>query len=162
MKLSQPIFFFLLTAMLGFSSCDEQRVYETNIDIKGNHWEEKDTLSHTFEIKDNLPKNLYINVRHQFDFAWRNMWLQVALKFPNDSIYSFPVNIAMSQPDGQWFGDCSGDVCLLQFPLADYTNYAFQDTGKYTLIMAHEMRENPLASVMSMGLRVENIAKTVE
>ena len=148
------IIFFLFALVL--SSCDSQRVFEKNEDFKGNEWSSGDTLSFEVAIMDNAPKNVYVNLRHQFEFSWRNVWLNFIIEFPNDSSYKSALNIPLSQPDGQWYGDCTGDVCLIQMPLQSFTNYQFPDTGNYVFRLSHEMREDPLQAVLSAGIRVEN------
>ena len=146
----------LLLGLLCFSSCDQARVYEKNTDFKSNEWLSSDTLSFELELKDTEPKNIYVNIRHQFEFAWRNVWVNLEVQFPNDSTYSMALNVPLSQPDGQWYGDCTGDVCLLQLPLNSFTNYSFPETGSYVFKLNHEMREDPLQAILSAGIRIEN------
>ena len=153
-KVSLNTVFILL--ILCFVSCDENRVYEKNMDFKSQQWPSMDTLSFTAHIEDETPLNLYVNVRHRFNYNWRNLWINLGITFPNDSLYETAINIQLSQPDGQWFGDCNGDVCLLKYPLSNYSNYAFADTGFYTFHLNHEMREDPLLEIMSAGIRIEN------
>ena len=62
----------------------------------------------------------------------------------------------LSQPDGQWYGDCTGDVCLVQLPLKSMTNFSFPTTGTYVFSLNHEMREDPLKATLSAGIRIEN------
>lgn len=153
-KLSLNVILILL--ILCFVSCDEYRVYEKDIDFKSQQWSSMDTLSFTTHIGEETPLNIYVNVRHRFNYNWRNIWLNLGIVFPNDSLYETAINIQLSQPDGQWFGDCSGDVCRLIYPLSNYTNYTCADTGFYTFRLNHEMREDPLQEIMSAGVRIEN------
>lgn len=151
-----PSYIVLIILAAFLHACDEHRVFEENQDFKSQEWISSDTIEFSTLIEDSGSKNLYINVRHRFNFNWRNVWLNLAITFPNDSLYITPINIPLSQPDGQWFGDCSGDICALQFPLSAYSNYTFPDTGNYTFNISHDMREDPLLNVMSIGMRIEN------
>lgn len=152
----------LLCLLLSLNACDTNRVYEKNEDIDQQEWLSTDSLYFDFEISDDAPKNVYLNFRHRFGFNWRNVWINLKMQLPNDSIYVMPVNIPLSQPDGQWYGDCSGDVCLMQYPLEDFTSYSFADTGIYHITLYHDMREDPLLEVLSVGLRVEEFVKEEE
>lgn len=152
----------ILALALALSSCDTNRVYEKNEDIAQQKWMSTDSLHFDFEISDHAPKNLYLNFRHRFGFNWRNVWINLALQFPNDSVFIMPVNMPLSQPDGQWYGDCSGDVCLMQYPLHDFTAYSFLDTGNYRIALNHDMREDPLLEVLSVGVRVEEYVKAAD
>ncbi|MFT4970737.1 MAG: gliding motility-associated lipoprotein GldH [Chitinophagales bacterium] len=153
--------FFTYTLMLllamGMNSCDELIIFEKDKDFKEQEWMSSDTLQFEVSIEDQDPKNLYINVRHRFNFNWRNIWLNLSVTFPNDSLYELPINIPLSQPDGQWFGDCSGDLCRLQYPLAPFAQTTFGDTGKYVFRLSHEMREDPLLNMLSAGIRIEQV-----
>ncbi len=142
--------FFALT------SCDKQVIYEKNTDLENAQWQLEDTLVFETKILDTKAKNLYLNFRHDFDFNWRNIWLDLSIKFPNDSTYTFPVNIPLSQPNGEWFGESSGNLYLIQFPIEAYRNYSFSDTGNYVFSINHQMRELPLQHALSAGIRIEN------
>jgi gliding motility-associated lipoprotein GldH len=126
------------------------------MDMPGMQWGYNQPVSFEFEIADTLPKNVYVNVRHSFYFGWRNVWMKMALTFPNDSVYEMPLNIQLSQPNGKWFGKCSNDICFYQYPLPDFSNYSFSDTGKYLVKLTQDMRQNPLPEIISIGVRVEN------
>ena len=76
-----------------------------------------------------------------------------------DLIFIFPLNLTISQPDGQWYGKCKGDICRIQIPIQSFTNYSFSDTGVYVFTLKQIMRENPLQSMMSVGIRIENPLK---
>jgi gliding motility-associated lipoprotein GldH len=146
---------FLLSLII-LSSCDSARVFEKNIDFDDNEWLSSDTLRFELKLTDADPKNIYVNIRHEFDFAWRNVWLDFNILFPNDSVYASAINIPLSQPDGQWYGACTGNICLLQLPLKSLTNVSFAENGSYVFSLRHEMREDPLKSILSAGIRIEN------
>lgn len=154
------LYLLILIAALYLNACDEQRIFERDIDFNQQEWQSTDTLEFAVNIENQTPVNLYVNLRHRFDFNWRNVWLNLGIYFPNDSLYEMPINIPLSQPDGQWFGDCSGDICRLQFPLDQYTNYAFSDTGEFIIRLSHEMREDPLLEIISAGIRLEHYNPT--
>lgn len=143
---------FLVTIFL--VSCDKNRVFEQNIDIAESDWYYDDTVSFEVSITDTLPKNVFVNFRHSFYFGWRNAWLELKTTAPNGEFGTQAVNIQLSQPDGKWYGDCSGDICMMQFPVV--IGYQFPDTGTYRFQFVQDMRQDPLANVMSVGLRVEN------
>lgn len=137
--------------------CDSSRLYEKNQDISNYAWNMNDTLLYSFELTDvSKPIHSYINIRHRFEFDWRNIWMKATLIYPNDSAYVFPVNILLSEPNGHWYGNCRGDVCMLQTPLTEKYAFQYTDTGIYTLKINHEMRENPLKGIMSVGFRLDN------
>ena len=149
--------FFAFSLLLMFSSCNQQVEYEKNIDLKDAQWQIEDTLVFKTKIMDAKAKNIFINFRHGFDFNWRNVWLDLSIKYPNDSIYTYPINMPLSQPNGEWYGDHSGNIYLVQFPIEKLSNYTFKDTGVYTFSLTHQMREIPLQHSLSAGIKIENV-----
>lgn len=146
----------LFCLLILVSSCDENRVYEKNEDIYMFEWDYNDKKTFEAEITDSKPKTVLVNFRHTYFFGARNVILDLTVKTPKDSIFEIPVNILLSEPNGRWYGECSGDICDIKFPIKKLTNYSFSDTGKYTFTLAQNMRVNPLPHAMGVGLRIEN------
>lgn len=148
-----------VSIMILFISCDKNRVFEENKDFDGFRWDYADAKVFEVAIEDAAPKSVFINFRHTYFFETRNVRLNMEVKFPNDSIAKLPINILLSEPNGMWHSECSGDICDFKFPVEAFTNYSFADTGKYTFTLTQDMRVNPLPNVMAVGLRVENLNK---
>jgi len=140
-------------AML-LSSCDKTRVFEQNQQIKDYKWQYDDAKTFTAEITDtNQHYNLYVNLRHSFQFDWRNTWVKITTTFPDGKSVERRVNLVLSEPDGHWLGDCLGDNCDMQLSIQQ--NAIFPRPGKYTFKIAQDMRVNPLTAIKSVGLRIE-------
>jgi gliding motility-associated lipoprotein GldH len=148
----------MLVGTLFFSGCDRNRIVEENQQIKDYKWEYADAKTFVAEIKDTVPHyNLYINVRHSFQFEWRNVWVKIETTFPDGKSFEKRVNLVLSEPDGHWFGDCLGDNCDMQ--LCIQQNAIFPEAGKYTFKISQDMRTNPLPLIKSVGMRVEKSTK---
>ena len=145
----------VLVLVFFLASCDKTRVYEKNIDLDRYQWKYDDKVSFDFVLDDVNSKKVFLNFRHAELFAYRNVIIKLEIINPKGEKENLDLNIALSEPNGMWFGDCSGDICDLKYPI----NYTFKDTGKYVFSFEQNMRENPLKHVMSIGLRVENTEK---
>lgn len=147
-------------AVLGISlfliSCDENRVYEKNEDFSMYQWEYEDVKTFDVVLEDITPKTVFVNFRHTYFFGSRNVLMNLEVKFPNDSIHKTPLNILLSEPNGMWHSECSGDICDFKYPIKEFTNYTFPEVGTYVFSLTQDMRVNPLPNVMAVGLRVEN------
>lgn len=156
---SNKIFWSLAAfALLVFSSCDKSRVMEENIPVKDYKWDYSDAKVFTAEIKDTTANyNIYVNLRHSFQFEWRNLWVNIETTFPNGKVYERRVNLLLSEADGHWFGDCLGDNCDIRVSIQQ--NAFFPLTGKYTFKITQDMRVNPLPYIKDVGMRVEQAAK---
>ena len=69
----------LFAAVFGFlflmSSCDENRVYEKNIDFTAYQWDYEDKKTFDVEIVDTELKTVFVNFRHTHFFATKNVIL---------------------------------------------------------------------------------------
>lgn len=158
-KRSSISFVFVLTVAAFLSSCDKTRILEKNEDIKSHSWDYTDLKTFEAEIADtSLTYNIYINMRHAFTFEWRNAWIDIETVFPDGKTFHKRVNLPLSQPDGQWFGDCLGDNCDIQVPIQN--NAYFPQPGKYIFKLKQDMRVNPLHHVKSIGMRIEKNTNT--
>ncbi len=143
-----------IIAMLLLAGCDKNAVMETQQQIAGNSWNYTDAKTFTAEITDTVQHyNLYVSVRHGFNFEWRNLWVKIETTFPDGRKFERRVNLVLSDADGVWHGDCLGDNCDMLIPIQD--NAFFPQLGKYTFKIQQDMRVNPLGFVKTIGMRVE-------
>ena len=83
---------FLLSVTL--TSCDKTRIFEQNQPIKDYKWDYADAKTFVVEIKDTTQHyNLSVNVRHSFQFDWRNAWVKIKSTFPDGQTFDKRVNL---------------------------------------------------------------------
>jgi len=149
----------LICSLFFLSSCDKSRIIEENKQLKEYQWSYEDAQTFTAEIKDTSQHyNIYVNVRHSFQFGWRNVWVKIQTTFPDSSRFEKRVNLVLSEPDGHWYGDCLGDNCDMQIPIQQ--NAIFPQPGTYTFKISQDMRVNPLGLIKSVGMRIEKANPT--
>ncbi len=143
----------LITVCL-LSACSSNAVMEEQQQIKENNWDYADSKTFTAQITDTVQHyNIYVSVRHGFNFEWRNMWVKIETTFPDGKTYERRVNLLLSDADGVWHGDCLGDNCDMLISIQD--NAFFPQTGKYTFKVSQDMRVNPLPHIKTIGMRLE-------
>ena len=158
MKKYIHLFVLSIAAMLCLTACDPNRLYETNTPIAGEKWAYDDVKSFTVDVSDATTRyNIYINVRHSFQFEWRNIYVQVGTQLPDGKKMEKRVNLPLCESDGKWFGSSLGDNC--DVPILIQENAKFPQKGKYIFTIRQDMRVNPLEKIKSIGLRVEKEAQ---
>ncbi len=136
------------------TACDGNKLMETNTPVAGEKWAYNDIKSYTVEVKDTVTRyNIYINLRHSFQFDWRNVYVQVGTQLPDGKKMEKRVNLPLCEPDGKWYGSCLGDNC--DVPVMIQHDARFPMPGKYTFTLRQDMRVDPLDKVKSVGLRIE-------
>lgn len=143
-----------LVSYIMLTGCDGNFVYEVNKPLKDEAWSYENVQTFEAEIKDTaVHYNIYVNLRHSFHFDWRNVWVNIETTFPDGNKVSKRVNLLLSEADGKWFGECTGDNCDIQIPIQE--NAIFPQQGIYKFSIVQDMRVNPLVNIRSVGMKVE-------
>jgi gliding motility-associated lipoprotein GldH len=149
----------IIVTCISLASCNESLVYEVNNSLKGEVWSYADAQTFETEIKDTtINYDVFVNLRHSFHFDWRNVWINIETTFPDGKKASKRVNLLLSEADGKWFGECTGDNCDIQIPIQE--NAFFPQIGKYKFSITQDMRVNPLINIRSIGMKIERHNKT--
>jgi gliding motility-associated lipoprotein GldH len=148
--------FVLLSSM--FFSCDDSRVYDSNIDIKGKQWQVADTLYYDFTVQDSTQlNNFYYKIRYSTDYPYYNMYVKYyLLDSASQLLESKQSNMNLfdaksGKPLGSGMGDFYDEQIL--FMADKKLPYA----GKYSLKVIHYMRDEPLKGISAFGLKVEKV-----
>jgi gliding motility-associated lipoprotein GldH len=144
------IFASILLAM----ACQPMALYEKLYNVKKAQWLQTDIPEFTFDIKDTTQLyKVYVVVRHTNRYAYRNIWLQVGVQYPADSLKLQQFELPLAGTD-KWLGVGMDDIFerrVLLFPQA----VRFTQPGVIRFTLQHTMRLNPLPEVMQVGIRVE-------
>jgi gliding motility-associated lipoprotein GldH len=151
------IFIGLFTLII---SCDKKRVYDEYEPIQGG-WERDSTLVFNLGELDSLQNyNLFINVRNNKDYNYRNLFLITEMRFPQGKVVTDTLEYEMAAPDGSWLGTGFGDV--KESKLWYKENVSFTEPGEYKIAIKQAMRKNDqvegiknLEGITHIGFRIE-------
>lgn len=144
--------------ILSFSACQDNRVYEQNIDLKNGQWYIDSVLTFQFKIEDAQSKYDFLyNIRNSVRYPYYNMYVTFYLEDSLGNVIDQELqNITlMDSRTGEPFGSGLGDIFSHQLNIPRLTAYKFPDKGTYTLKLKQYMRQDPLPEILSLGLRVE-------
>jgi gliding motility-associated lipoprotein GldH len=152
-----------LLLLLALSGCDEQRVYEQNIDIPENAWHKDSVINFQVPIQQpEIPYNIYYNVRNALSFRAQNLYLQIEIADSTGRVIANDLNNIelFDRQTGKPFGDGLGDLFDHQIPV--YRDFSFPHAGTFDIRVQHKMRDNTrvmdghyLPHIVSVGVRVE-------
>jgi gliding motility-associated lipoprotein GldH len=147
------LFLAFLTVVLS-TSCKQIDVFEKNTRIPGMRWQNNFAATGTFHIEDTVASyNLYLVLRHTDAYMYNNIWLNVGLQSPGDSMYYQKLDLSLGSDARGWEGTGMNDIWEVRKPLAQ--NKRFRKKGDYRFSIFQIMRDNPLLHIMSVGMRVE-------
>lgn len=152
-------FSFLLIAccilLISLSSCIQLGLYEKNSVIPDGKWKSSYEVKGSFEIKDSTSKyTIYLVLRHRDAYKYNNIWLNVGLQNPGDSMFYQKIDVQLGNDATGWKGSGMNDIWELREPLF-FPPKPFKKTGTYNFSIKQIMRDDPLPGVMSAGLRLE-------
>ena len=151
------IAFVFLTTVL--TSCKQPALYERLQNIQKAAWDEQQVPSFTFDITDTTSAyHVYVVVRHTNQYPYRNIWLNVGLQQPGDTLRHQPFEVQLASAD-RWLGTGMDDVFEHRAMLFSQPVH-FNKSGPVTFTLQQTMRQNPLPGVMQAGIRVEPVSKT--
>ncbi|WP_034256528.1 gliding motility lipoprotein GldH [Adhaeribacter aquaticus] len=150
-------FFAVLITLFTFflSACDNNRVYEENIDLANNNWRIEDKKSFDFEIKDTSKSyNIYFNIRNVLSYEFYNLYVSQTLTDPDGQILYTRLHemYLMDRKTGEPLGSGAGDI--FDHTFLAIKNQKFSKEGKYNIRLTQYMRKNPLPGIMAVGIKV--------
>ncbi len=149
-KIKFSIFIFALF----LTACDKNVVFEKNIELPENRWEQKNVVTLETDIQDTITAhNLYINLRNAGGYQFSNIFLFFTTKSPSGKMERDTVELTLADPSGKWLGDGLGDIWDNRFLFRD--NFRFPEKGIYIFTLEQAMRVDPLPQVMDVGIRIE-------
>ncbi|CAN5910351.1 hypothetical protein BH11BAC7_BH11BAC7_00270 [soil metagenome] len=155
------IFAGLILALASFSSCDDNRLYDENRDIKEGVWDIEQQLRFDFNVPDTITKyNFYFNIRNTDDYPYSNIYVFFKTTFPNGKTAIDTVEFPLADENGRWYGKGQGDVhdCRLVFR----QGVRFPLPGSYHIEVEQAMRMIKLPGVINAGIRIEQAVQKGE
>lgn len=145
--------FGLLTVLIICASCTDAAFYEENKSIENRSWSYDNTQEFAVKIDDSTAKyDVFINLRHAAGYDFANIYLLLHQQGAGLLDTAYRHEIALAARDGRWLGRSAGTLYEVQ-TLA-YTDFVFPDTGIYRFTLEQNMRQNPLAQIADVGIKL--------
>lgn len=138
-----------------YASCTQLSSFEKNTSIPKYEWHNSFAATGSFLITDTAGSyTTYIVLRHTDAYKYNNIWLNIGIQAPGDSMRYQKVDMQLGSDARGWTGTGMNDIWevrqLLASPLL-----RFNKPGNYNFRITQIMRDDPLPAIMSAGLRVE-------
>jgi len=136
-------------------SCTQIEVFEKNTPIPKYEWSHNFTVTGSFKVPDTVNTyNIYLVLRHTDAYKYNNLWLDIGLQPPGDSLRIQKVELPLGSDAGGWEGTGMNDIWEVR-KLLNGEARRFKTAGLYKFSIAQAMRDNPLLHVISAGVRIE-------
>jgi gliding motility-associated lipoprotein GldH len=156
MLLSNKKLFASLLVLASFiTGCETIDVFEKNVRIPNHEWSNAFKPEIAFDISDTTSLyNIYVVLRHTDAYRYKNIYLNIYTRLPDDSMLRQRVDLQLATDDKGWLGSGMDDIFEHRIRI---TQGRFQRAGRYKFKLEQIMREEPLQHVMNVGIRVEKV-----
>lgn len=145
----------ILTMGTCLFSCQPVAVYEKNTPIPNQAWKSSVAATGSFDIKDTTALyRTHLVLRHTDAYQYENIWLNIGLQAPGDSMRFVRYNLSLVNGNTGWEGTGMNDIWEVRKWL-QIGDGRFKKAGTWNFAIYHLMRNDPLPAVLSAGLRVE-------
>ena len=146
--------FSLTLGIIFLNSCGDLPISSSSIEIDHNGWNSIDNASFDWDVIDlDLRYDAFIDIRHNSDYPYSNLYLFLDFTFPNGNQRRDTLACVLADERGRWFGSGIGDI--IDHRVSFQENFEFPINGKYRLKIAHGMRQDPLVGITDLGFRLE-------
>jgi gliding motility-associated lipoprotein GldH len=158
MKFKKRVIIFcivVITCSVLFFSCTHTGVFEKDTSIPDYEWKNNFAVTGSFSIADTAALyNTYIVLRHTDAYKYNNIWINLGIQAPGDSMQYRKIDLALATDANGWMGSGMNDIWEMR-QLLPQGILPLRKTGTYTYSISQIMRDDPLPAVMSAGLRIE-------
>lgn len=133
-------------------SCRQTDVYNEFNTLPRNGWFKRDVQRFTPESPDSTGRyDLYLTLRHNGDYAYRNLWLFVSYTGADGEQKTDTVNCELADEFGRWSGGGWGSYYQQELLLDDY----FRFVGKEQVVTIQQaMRDDRIRGISDVGIRI--------
>ena len=143
------------TCITFMTACGPDAVFAGSKAIdSGAGWASEDAAEFDWQVLDTLARHdFFIDLRHNQDFPFTNLYLFVDFTFPNGLSRRDTISCELADERGQWFGSGFGNLIEHRIGFRQGTGFPLQ--GDYAVKIAHGMRMDPLPGMLDVGFRLE-------
>lgn len=155
MKLHSKLILSLAILTVSLVACEKVDVFEKNISLKDHHWPSPVKPEISFSITDTLSRyNIFVVVRHNDAYRYNNLWMNIYTLSPGDSV-AMPqaLDLQLASNEQGWLGSGMDDIFEHRIKISQ--NPVSLKAGTYRFQLEQIMRDDPLESILNVGIRVE-------
>lgn len=151
----------LFFAIILVVSCDKYRVAFKDYSVPNGEWHKDSVITLVSDSLPNLsePIGFQINLRHNIDYEYRNIWLFVSLQMPNGTVLKDTLEKVFMLPTGEWMEDVTGSGAAKESVVNFKYGVKSPEPGVYSLSVQHGMRSDVISGILNVGFKINTLEK---
>ncbi len=153
-------YLFVVLALILLTSCsDGNRIYEEHQDLSPDvEWLKKDIRTFEAEIEDvSIPYDISLAFRYASGYPFDVVKIKVTHINPSGDELSKTYELQIRDEDGNYMGEAGYDIWDSEHLVEE--GVLFNEAGKYTFKVEHDMPYDPLVMVMEVGVIIDKTIK---
>ncbi|PRP67893.1 gliding motility lipoprotein GldH [Nonlabens agnitus] len=151
---------FGLLAIPVIIGCDDNLVATDSKSFDGASWPASEPAQFLIEPVDTVTDfQIYLNMRNNKSYAYKNLWLITQMKFPQGKIVTDTLEYAMADARGAFLGTGSD---VVENKLIYKKEFRFRESGTYQLTLQQAMRKSGSAQPLEQLEGVLDVGYTIE
>ena len=150
----KKVLFIIAVFTFASAACSKIDVFEKNVAFKKHEWPGSLRPDVTFNIEDTASLyNVYIVFRHADAYNFNNVWIRCTVTGPGNvgkKTQQYELSLATNKG---WNVTGMDDIYEHRVLIQQKTKFTV--AGDYQFSFEQVMREDPLESVLNVGLRIE-------
>lgn len=148
--------FLILFTCIAFFSCEQIHIYEKKEGFSKLQWKQSNKVKLEVQLNDSAAYyNVYFLLRHADAYHYNNIWVNITTLFPGEASKTQRLNLVLANNIQGWLGAAFDDI--IEHRVLLNNKPVLLPSGKYTFILQHIMREDPLENVSHAGIRIERV-----
>ena len=142
--------YILLSLLLLLTACVQDELFSEFHSFPNAEWNKQQAIRFEAPVYDiSVPYTVAIELRHNNQYPFRNVWLFVEYQTPSGSTRADTLGAYLADAYGKWYGK---GLSLYSHSFYYQQNVQYPDTGIYTYTIRHGMRADVLAGVSDIGV----------
>lgn len=147
--------------VLGVVACNNSIEFTQYKSLTNTAWKANESISFEFKVTDTIsPKNLFINIRNNKEYAYSNLYVITELNFPKGNKVIDTLHYEMADNTGKYLGE--GFTDIKENKLFYKENKVFPEKGNYIFKIRHAMRKNGAISPIEFLEGLQDIGLSIE
>ena len=158
----KPVIHYFLTIMVIFllTACDDNLMATDSATFENTTWNADQEIDFQMEPIDTINDyDIYLNMRNNQDYAYKNLWLITQMKFPQGKIVTDTLQYVMANARGEFLGS-GKDV--VENKLVFKSGFRFRESGTYQLKLQQAMRKSGSATPLPQLEGVLDVGYSIE
>lgn len=153
MKNSLFIFGLLILVV---ASCNFNSIYEKSQDIPNEEWNKNQVIRFDVPVTDTINGyRIIMNVRNSNEYPYSNLFLFITTSSPKGKSIKDTLEMTLADDKGRWLGTGFGGVWSTRTALRNNMVIRFPSSGTYRIEVVQAMRDDVLAGIKDIGIKVE-------